>query len=183
MKDTRCITEVSVSPRMVSSMQLNLGCGMHKPSGWYNVDIWPGCEPDMVADAVTLGLPAGSVERVYLGHILEHLAYDSIYDCLYNTWRMLEPGGWVCAVAPDLDKVNKLADPLLWETLQKNSIEGRTDQHAIQRWECTELGLVRHMQAHFPNAQPVDLGRLPGAFPLVSTVHWQCAVMARKPSW
>ncbi len=164
-------------------MKLNLGCGMHKAEGWYNVDIWAGCDPDMVADAVTLDMPAGSVERVYLGHLLEHLPYDSVYDCLYNVWRMLEPGGWMCAVTPDQDRVNKLADPLLWEMLQTGSDEERTDRFAIKRWDCTERELLHHVQCYFPNAQPVHPGRLTPDFPLVSNVHWQCAVMARKPNW
>lgn len=164
-------------------MKVNLGCGVYKAEGWYNVDIWPGCEPDMVADAVTLDLPAGSVKRIYLGHLLEHLVYDSVYDLVYNVWRMLEPGGWVCAVAPDLDRVNKLTDPLLWEMLQTGSGEGRTDPYAVQRWECTERELVANMQTRFPNAQPVALDAVTPGFPLVSTVNWQCAVMARKLSW
>lgn len=164
-------------------MYLNLGCGMHKPDGWHNVDIWAACAPDMVADAVTLGLPAGSVGRIYLGHLLEHIDYGKVDDLVYNVWRMLEPGGYVCAVTIDADRVDRMADPLLWELVNKGTDEERSDRHGQRRWSCTGRELVNVMSNWFGNTQPIDLGRVRPAFPLVSDVHWQCAVMARKPMW
>lgn len=164
-------------------MRLNLGCGTHKADGWYNVDIFPDVEPDLVADAVTLNLPDESVEAVYLGHVLEHLDPFSAITCLLNVRRMLIPGGPVCAVGPDLDKVNQQADPLLWEMLQKGGDENRTDDYITHKWECTGRRLLEMMTDTFPTAQAVKLGDVARDFPLVSTVSWQCAVVAYRPVW
>lgn len=164
-------------------MRLNIGCGAFKAEGWYNLDIWPGCEPDMVADAVTVNIPAGSVESVYLGHVLEHVARPDLDKIMYNVWRMLVPGGWVCAVGPDMDRVNKIADPELWKMLAEGGNDERSDDFITHKWECTERQLLDVLRTWFPAAQPIDIGRVRPDFPLVSLVHWQCAVMARKPAW
>lgn len=164
-------------------MRVNLGCGEHKAPGWYNVDIRAEVDPDLVADAVRLNLPDESVEAFYLGHILEYMDQVSMKVCLLNVRRMLIPGGLVAAVGMDLDKVNEQSDPLLWEMLQKGGDETGDDQWTTRRWECTSRHLLEVMADTFPTASAVKLGDVAQGFPLVSTVSWQCAVIARRPVW
>lgn len=49
-----------------------------------------------------LPVPDGSVSAVYCSHVLEHLPRNDIPAALYNTLRILKPGGVFRLVVPDL---------------------------------------------------------------------------------
>jgi len=59
-------------------MNLNLGCGFNKKTGYVNVDMFEECQPDLLYDLELLPWPwpDSSVDRVLFNHSLEHLGQN-----------------------------------------------------------------------------------------------------------
>lgn len=159
-------------------MRLNLGSGDFPAAGWVNVDSWAGNLPDVVASLLELPFPDGSAERVYAGHVLEHLDYDTeVPAALAEVWRVLTPGGMAVFVTPDVDRCDD------------SSLYGAT--HGAQRWPgdehkwaATETLLLEAVRRVFPDAQPIspdETARELVDWPVVAHVGWQCTVAATKP--
>lgn len=185
---------------------VNVGCGPHRaPSPWVNVDCHEGdgITPDIVADPADplAGWADGTVERVYLGHVLEHVPWPDVPGFLDRARRALAPGGLVCAVGPDVHRVitrwRDGLDPEGWD-LVVSALEGPWDRDysgsgcdLIEReaswpgarhwWNCEEQRMVQAFeQAGFAEVRAVaiDPAALAG-WPVVSFTQWQCAVTAR----
>lgn len=166
-------------------MKLNLGCGEFRASGWINVDgvTNKDVRPDVVAD-ITEGLPFDSeaFERVYMGHVLEHLTLDDQVPALMReVYRVLAPGGEMLAVGPDIHRARKTGDLGLIKAVIGGEGRWPGDQH---HWLCEEALMVEAVfNAGFTDAQPVAMGTIrqthPG-WPLVSDVGWQCAAYGWK---
>jgi SAM-dependent methyltransferase len=74
---------------------LNLGCGSNKIEGAVNVDIETSCKPDLIHNFTHVPLPygEGSVDRVYLFHVIEHIPKKLHRFVLSEISRVLKPGG------------------------------------------------------------------------------------------
>lgn len=107
---------------------LNLGCGLHAPEGWINVDAAIGARLAQlplfarVNDALhivraswprgievhnlrkPLPWPDGCVDGIYLSHVLEHFSKDRGRRLLCECYRVLRKQGVVRVVVPDLRK-------------------------------------------------------------------------------
>ena len=86
-------------------MKLFIGTGADglKPDGYLTVDIDPANKPDIVADAS--GLPmieSGSVEEVYVSHVLEHIAWPYALSALAEWSRVIRIGGTLKVAVPDM---------------------------------------------------------------------------------
>lgn len=82
-------------------LKLHVGCGPCLLEGWINLDVHPA----PLATNVLWGLPfaEGSVWRVFLSHLLEHLFYpNDVMPFLGEILRVLEPGGVVRIIVPDI---------------------------------------------------------------------------------
>jgi hypothetical protein len=81
---------------------LNLGCGPHRFPDWHNVDIvrMGTIQPDEVING-GLPWPDGWFERAYLGHMIEHVRWESVPEMLRQVKRVVRSGGEVVVVAPD----------------------------------------------------------------------------------
>ncbi|HVO59510.1 MAG TPA: methyltransferase domain-containing protein [Terriglobales bacterium] len=103
------------------SVKVNIGCGLSGVPGWYNLDNsptialsrlpfgprlfktppWP---PDVRRHDVTKGLPfaSGSVAYIYSSHTFEHFTYEQSLALAEECFRVLQPGGILRVVVPDL---------------------------------------------------------------------------------
>lgn len=84
-------------------LQLHVGCGRCHLEGWINLDVYPA----PLATNVLWGLPfaEGSVRRVFLSHLLEHLFYpNDVAPFLAELHRVLAPGGRIRVVVPDIEQ-------------------------------------------------------------------------------
>lgn len=85
------------------NLQLHIGSGPYNLAGWINLDIFPA----QLSTNVLWGLPFtdGQCRYVFLSHLLEHLFYptDAI-ALLQEIYRILEPGGVVRIVVPDIEQ-------------------------------------------------------------------------------
>jgi predicted SAM-dependent methyltransferase len=88
----------------IGSLRLNIGSGdlpMRQP-GWLNVDEtgYPGV--DLVLRVPPLPWDTESVAEIYCGHFLEHLERDEAHHFLRECWRVLQPGGRLGVMVPDM---------------------------------------------------------------------------------
>lgn len=158
-------------------MRLNVGSGDFPAAGWVNVDPWPGVNPDVVATVLDLPFPDGSADRVYAGHVLEHLDYHiEVPAALVEIRRVLTPDGRAVFVTPDCDRINP-ADHQLMHDAAHGGHRWPGDQH---KWAATEALLLAAVRVVFPSARAVPPERTSvelGGWPIVAHVLWQCAVI------
>lgn len=153
-------------------MHLNLGCGDHKHRGWLNLDVWPGANPDVVSSLTALPFTDQSIDRIYAGHVLEHVELDTVPDTLTEMRRVLR--GELCVVGPDLDRAIATGDDVLISVVRDGGHRWPGDEH---RWPSTETLTLALVREAFPEANPVPIDslRLTG-WPVDSYVDWQFAI-------
>jgi predicted SAM-dependent methyltransferase len=115
-----------------SEIKLNIGCGLSGIDGWHNLDnspsillsriplvrtvlktpAWP---KDVQRYDVRKGLPfpPNSVKYIYLSHSFHQLTHDESLALARNCLQVLEPGGVMRVVVPDLERCAReyLTDP------------------------------------------------------------------------
>jgi SAM-dependent methyltransferase len=103
---------------------LDVGCGVQKqyPTN-IGVDIRVTSEVSVVADA-SAGLPFAdcSVDRVFLVHVLEHLA--DFLPLVDDVHRVLNPDGVAYVLSPWWQHVNAVADPTHVRMIDIQTIKG-----------------------------------------------------------
>jgi SAM-dependent methyltransferase len=167
---------------------LNVGAGepwSHAPKPWINIDCRLSTTPDVVADIMDLPFADGTASRVYLGHVLEHLALDRMADALAELMRVLKPGGKILAVGPDVDKAARLhrLGQITDERLASDRAhDDGTGNPCLHQWDCTGPAVVKLLQAAgFWRVREVPITQAPVDFPVFDrgTLD-QLAVVARK---
>lgn len=90
-------------------MKLNVGCAEYYCDGWTNIDIIEddgekgiGRRPDVIANAWDLPFEDGSVDRIYTGHMLEHVPLDVAQACVAEFVRVLRTDGDLMILGPDV---------------------------------------------------------------------------------
>lgn len=113
-------------------IKLNIGCGLSGIAGWHNLDNSPSILLSRIPVLRTLfkappwpndvrrcdvrkGLPfpPNSVKYIYLSHSFHQFTRDESLALAKNCWQVLEPGGVMRVVVPDLERCAReyLADP------------------------------------------------------------------------
>lgn len=173
---------------------VNVGCGPHRaPAPWWNLDLVDNdvVHPDQVVEPDDwLPFPVHSLERIYLGHILEHVPWSDVPGFLGAVRAGLTGGGEVCIVGPDVNRT--LAswhfDVVPWSLVERvlEHAEPQPDlgdwPGARHEWNCTEQRVADALTAAgFVDVRPtpIDPYALEG-WPVVSFDTWQCAVIARR---
>jgi SAM-dependent methyltransferase len=188
---------------------LNVGCGPHPAKGWWNTDLvtTDTIRPDQIVDpGDPFPFDKDTFDRVYLGHVLEHVPWERLPAWLAELRRVLRPGGWVMAVGPDaLRTIDLYRDGTATRDQLLAVIEGTGaylahlgeyepirwggDRH---HWNCYEQRVVDVLtDAGFDEVTPYPVGedgRLPdhqirgGGWPLVDGSPRQFAVHGRNPA-
>jgi predicted SAM-dependent methyltransferase len=86
-----------------ADLRLHIGCGKGRLPGWVDIDV----DPAPLAMNVLWGLPfrEGSVRRVFVSHLLEHLFYPrDVRFFLGELRRVCAPGAIVRIVVPDIEQ-------------------------------------------------------------------------------
>lgn len=114
---------------------LNIGCGNLFDPTWTNVDL-VSRHPGVIAADVSRGLPFedGQFKLVYHSHVLEHLLKHDAVELIKECFRVLEPGGFVRVVVPDLETMARL----YLESLEL-ALEGDESAEARYDWMMIEL--------------------------------------------
>lgn len=151
-------------------MLLNIGCGEFKAKGWTNVDCWAGVNPDLLGDVGDLPLPDRCAERIYLGHVLEHLTLERLPGVLDEVRRVAK--GPVCVVGPDVDRCRTP------EERHGAAVGGHRWPGDEHHWECSEVLMLSLLAAAGWSMRAVPIANLQGsAWPVVSFAPWQFAAV------
>lgn len=165
-------------------MKINVGCGEFPAPGWLNLDIRHPAA-DLHWDATT-GLPPTDepIERIYAGHVLEHLERDEVTATVAK-WRehpQVGPQTRLAVVGPDCDVAAK------WVLAGRLSEEDYADMESganrwtgdAHRWRCTgpqTVALVAEGGWTVSYPQELDWLRSRG-WPLTSLIGWQFGALA-----
>lgn len=89
---------------MAGAKMLNIGCGAHYHPDWLNLDVSP-VDAKVLAVDITKGLPfaSGFATVCYSSHVLEHLDKAGAANLIGECFRVLQSGGVVRLVLPDLE--------------------------------------------------------------------------------
>lgn len=160
-------------------MRVNVGCGNHPQPGWLNVDVCAEVGPELVAAGGMLPLRSGSVDAVYVGHVLEHVAWGAgVRALLAEVRRVLAPGGRVCVVGPDYDRA--VAGGFDRETLDGIRFGAGRWASDVHLWCATGRSTGTAVREVFPSAVEVGVADVGDGWPVVSRVGWQCCFVADK---
>lgn len=170
---------------------LNLGCGTHHAAApWLNTDTVANdnTHPDLVVTpADPVPFPDASADRVYLGHVLEHIEHARVPGFLADVHRVLRPGAELLVTGPDVYRTitrwRDGAEPwvLVCSVLEHAALPGSTDwPEALHQWNCHEARVLEFLaDAGFVDLVPMV--EPPTGWPVVNWSAWQCCVHARRP--
>lgn len=149
---------------MKENKYLNLGCGLRFIPEWVNVD-FSSTGAGVIAHNLLKGIPFldNSFEVVYHSHILEHFPRDQASFFMSECFRILQPGGVLRVVVPDLERIVKEYIHFLDKALQ-----GDAAAQSNYEWIMLELydqsvrtssggKMVEYWsRAEIPNADYID---------------------------
>jgi predicted SAM-dependent methyltransferase len=168
---------------------INAGVGTHYADGWINTDLKENdlTRPDIiVTNEEPFPFPDGSAERVYMGHVLEHVVWQEIPAFLAEVMRVLQPGGQIVAVGPDTYRTieqwraGRESWDLVVGVLEHAEIPGRSDwPNAHHQWNCHEQRMVEIIEAAGFEQVKATMDP-PDGWPVKNWSKWQCCVSARK---
>jgi predicted SAM-dependent methyltransferase len=86
---------------------LHIGCGPIKSPGFVNVDAVPYAHVHIVTDDIgrLSDFGTGTVDLVYMCHILEHFKRPTLKEVLAEMYRILKTGGVLRLSVPDFDRL------------------------------------------------------------------------------
>lgn len=86
-------------------LRINLGCGRNHKDGYINIDNDELVNPDLKKHIMELDYPEGSVDVIYLSHVLEHLPLSSEATLIKHMVRWLKKGGTLKIAVPDIETI------------------------------------------------------------------------------
>lgn len=178
---------------------LNVGCGTHRaPPPWINVDVVrrDDVQPDLIVQpGDPLPYDCASVEKIYAGHVLEHMPWPDTLAYLHDLRRVLEPGGELLVTGPDvlrtLARWKRDLEPefMLHTVLEyhdRNPGFETSDWPGARHWwncwsarvaDVVEQAGFREVTELDPPDQVIESGWM-APWPNVAAAPWWCAVHA-----
>jgi predicted SAM-dependent methyltransferase len=175
--------------------QINLGSGPHVFAGWTNIDQRDtDASPNVLASIMAMPFADNTIERVYMGHVLEHLGL--FYDMKLFTeelFRVCKSGAECMIVGPDVAAFNDLfqahdscAPAWLLQAVVSSKPEWatwETDKGGWHRWVPTSDLMIEVLEFYGfveVRKENIETIRLP-TWPNKETAKWQMAISARTP--
>ncbi len=154
---------------------------------WVNVDL-PSC-PHPVDRHVDLAGPlpwaAHSIDRVYAGHVLEHMHWAQCRHLLLALRPLMRPGAPILVVGPDLTKARAMAaaGQVLEVPLGDIKDGGRRWEGDQHRWAPDAASTSRLLElTGWQHIQPLEVAMVDGVWPVAFRgPRWQYAVTATAP--
>lgn len=144
----RAITDARKAGR---SVQCNLGCGSRHHHAWINLDFHGDGKMVLPWDLRRgLPLPDRSCDALYSSHAIEHFDRDGARRFLRECRRVLQPGGVIRLVAPDLEAVVRTYIACL-------EAARRGDAGAADRYEWIVIELLDQLVRHRSGGEMLKL--------------------------
>ncbi len=107
--------------RVAKDLLVNIGSGATGKPGWVNVDLFAAPGVNCVYDCRrSLPFANNSVQGIFTEHFFEHIDYvEEVPDFLAECYRVLQPGGVLRIIVPDIEKYLKAYCQPGWEALSK----------------------------------------------------------------
>lgn len=191
---------------------INVGCGPHlAPPPWFNIDQNDSLyaenfscsasqalerKPDLVAPAGSLPYGDWEVDRLYAGHLVEHLDLygGEVFDVLGEFARVVKPGGEIMLVAPDLVKTAEMVWgrqrdwTWFWSahgTAGRGNPNGKPYKDPkpgdVHQWSCSREAIYLLAASVFgaENCTSLSVDEIPGDWPVVARIPDQSVVLIR----
>jgi predicted SAM-dependent methyltransferase len=102
----RCV-KPTIPKNADGEVLIHIGCGEKNSPEFINVDARPLAHIHIATDDITSldDFQSGTVDLVYMCHILEHIKKDGLKDVLLEMKRVLKDGGVLRISVPDFDKL------------------------------------------------------------------------------
>lgn len=158
---------------------LHIGSGPWYAEGWMNVDVvspGPGFrDPDVFASIFDLPFEDGRFDKIYMGHILEHIPLDQIDAALAELKRVAAPGCAVCVVGPCMDLATAQGEPQ-WLL---DAIQAHDDPPGGHAWTATSALTQTALESGGLTVQEVPVSTIkPPTWCNPNWVAlWQCAFL------
>lgn len=103
----RRLVKPSLPKNRNGKVLVHIGCGKIDSPEFINVDARPFAHVHIVTDDITFlsYFSDGTVDLVYMCHILEHIKKNDLNDVLLEMKRILKDGGILRLSVPDFDKL------------------------------------------------------------------------------
>ena len=86
---------------------LNVGCGSKLHEAWINVDMVP-TNPLLQCDLTKgINFPDNTFEVIYHPQMIEHIPNKDVLYFINECYRVLQPGGIMRIVTPDLERITR----------------------------------------------------------------------------
>lgn len=170
---------------------LHVGSGPHAHSEWVNLDLnsipeWE-VQPDILASVFDMPFGDDSMDKVYLGHVAEHLEFfEEVPRALREIKRVLAPFGVLCVVGPCLEKAVQTKQP----TWLLEEVTRGWDTHDLtgfpHLWSATTLLTRVALETTFDSCKihevpitDITLPEWPNTAPASPPMigMWQCAFL------
>lgn len=124
-----------------------------KPRQWQGelttLDYESPCNPDIVWNLNTVPWPvhANMYDEVHAYEVLEHLGslgdYHAFFETFSEIWRILKPGGYLCATVPSRKSIWLLGDPGHTRAILQCTLVFLNQQHYIDQHGITAMSDYR----------------------------------------
>lgn len=103
----RFVVKPAIPKNSDGRILLHIGCGKTNSPEFINIDAQPFAHVHIVTDDITslTDFSNGTVDMVYMCHILEHIKRKDLKKVLSEMKRVLKVGGVLRLSVPDLDKL------------------------------------------------------------------------------
>ena len=120
-------------------------------------------------------------ERIYLGQMIEHLAFPrGVRACLHEAARALRTDGVCCLVTPDWQAMKeKRLPPDHFDHAATGMRRWPGDEH---RWRPDRWRVHTEVSRYFATVLPVNVMNLPAEWPPGARDLWDCCVLAADPT-
>lgn len=166
---------------------LNVGAGPFRaPRPWWNIDARDMESADEIGDARDLTYPDDRFDRVYAGHVLEHLSPADVVTAIKEMRRVST--GEIFIVGPDVDRGAAMyargeIDQATFDTLgahgfdeEGNVTPPKPGDPGAHHWDSTLEKVCEFVTEAGLFPDRIRIVDVPLDWPVVSRVLWQCAV-------
>lgn len=106
----RRIVKPAIPKNADGKILVHIGCGATNSPEFINIDARPLAHVHIATDNITSldDFQTGTVDMVYMCHVLEHMRKDDLKNVLLEMNRALKDGGILRISVPDFDKLIKV---------------------------------------------------------------------------